>query len=250
MPIFDPRERQIPVLPLLVVTNIFPLIGVIYYDLSFFAFFYLYWTETVLIGIFRWLKMLKANKVSQPDPNFTINSESLSLRKVNSRVYMMGMYFFWRSFILIFYLVFIIVFVGLWDTGNEGNYTSFGRAILFREPWMQITLLSYVLTQAIDYILYIRDKQYETTSLQELASVFDGRTIVLHVVIVLGVFLSQWVSEDVFPSYPKAGTIAFASLFVVIKTFVDILSYKMQTSREDTITALFGKPSQKNTQQN
>lgn len=242
MPVFDQREQPIPMMPMLVVTNLFPLVGVIFYDLSFFAFFYLYWIETVLIGIFRWLKMINANKKEEANKNITVNGEPLTFKKVNSRVFMMGMYFFWRTFILMFYLVFIIVFVGLWDTDNTDSYVSFGRAITFRDSWMQITLLSYILTQLVDYILYIRDKQYQNTSLQELASVFDGRTIVLHVVIVGGVFLSQWVSKDVFPNYPKAGTIAFASMFVVIKTIADVFAYKWQTSRQQVVKSIFEKP--------
>ncbi|MBK6729639.1 MAG: hypothetical protein IPG60_01320 [Bacteroidetes bacterium] len=241
MPVFDEREQPIPMMPLLVVTNIFPLVGILFYDLSFFAFFYLYWTETVLIGIFRWLKMINANKKEEANQNVTINGEPLTFKKVNSRVFMMGMYFFWRSAILMFYLVFIIVFVGLWDTSNTDSYVSFGRAITFSDSWMQITLLSYILAQLVDYILYIRDKQYQITSLQELANIFDGRTIVLHIVIVLGVFLSQWVSNYVFPDYPKAGTIAFASLFVVIKTIADVFAYKWQTSRQQVITSIFDK---------
>lgn len=249
MPVFDPRERPIPVMPLLVITNLLPLIGIVYYNLSFFAFFYLYWVETVLIGIFRWLKMIKANKHAQPDPNFKINGEPLTYKMVNSRVYMMGMYFFWRSFILIFYLVFIVVFVGFMGSDTATDSISVGRAMLFMEPWMQITLLSYFLTQLIDYIQYLAGREYEDTSLVELANVFDARTVVLHVVIVLGVFLSKWVSEDVFPHYPGAGTIAYASLFVVVKTLADIFSYKWQTSRLTTVANAFGKSTQNNSTQ-
>ncbi len=241
MPVFDPREQPVPVVALLMVTNLFPLIGVAFYDLSFFAFFYLYWTETVLIGIFRWLKMIKANKQSQPNPNMTINGKPLSYKNVNSRVFMMGMYFFWRSFIMIFYLVFIIVFVGLWNAHDDDTRMEFLSAITFSDRWMQITLLSYFLAQLVDFIFYLRDAQYLNTSLQELANIFDARTIVLHVVIVLGVFLSQWVSENLFPQNPRAGTIAFASLFVVVKTITDILAYKLQTSRRQLLTGFLLK---------
>lgn len=57
MPIFDPRERSGPILPALILANVIPLVGIIYYDVSFFALLYLYWWETVIISIFRWQKM-------------------------------------------------------------------------------------------------------------------------------------------------------------------------------------------------
>lgn len=111
---------------------------------------------------------------------------------------------------------------------------------------MRITLLSYLFTHAAEYYVWLRNKEYEGANLVDLGNIFDSRSIVLHVVIVLGVFISNWVNDGLFPDHPKAGSIAFAAFFVLVKTFADILSYKWQTSRQDAITTLFGKSNKSN----
>lgn len=237
MPIYDPRENNGPVLPALILANIFPLVGILYDEVSFFALFYLYWWETVIISIFRWLKMSWAEKPSEPDPGYTINGKTLSPEHVNNRGKMRRHYFFMRTGIMMFYLVFIIVFVGVVSTMSEDS-VEFARSITFAEPWVFWCFVSYTVLHLIEYITWIRSGTYKETSLVELATPFDGRLITMHVVIVLGTFLAMYTSETLFPNHPRAGSIGYGALFVAIKTGVDIYAYRKNKSRHTVIDAM------------
>lgn len=237
MPIFDPREGKSPILPTIILANIFPLVGIIYYDMSFFALFYLYWWETVMISIFRWLKMAWAEKPSEPDPNFTINGQTLSYETVNNRGRMRRQYFFLRSGMMIFYLIFIIVFVGVISTMQE-DPTAFARAITFTDKWVFWSFIGFTLVHLAEYISWVRSGAYKETSLVELATPFDARIIVIHVVIVLGTFLAMYTSESLFPEHPKAASIGYASLFVVLKVVVEVIAYQKNHSRQEVFSKL------------
>ncbi|MBK8345633.1 MAG: hypothetical protein IPL12_21525 [Bacteroidetes bacterium] len=52
-------------------------------------------------------------------------------------------------------------------------------------------------------MLWIRDKEYKTTSLRDLGNIFDSRVVVIHVVIVLGTFASMFAGEKLFPDVKK-----------------------------------------------
>ncbi len=237
MPIFDPRERSFPVFPSLILANILPLIGVIYYDVSFFALIYLYWWETVIISIFQFIKMGKAQKKSEPDPNFTINGKPLSYDQVNSKSYMRFSYALIRILMLAFYLLFIVIFVGLLASSKEDDLLGFARALTFVEPWVFAGFLAFVFTHLVEYIVWMRDEEYKNTSLRELGSVFDARIIVIHVVIVLGTFAAMFAGEKLFPATPNAGSIAYVCLFVLLKVIVDIFAYVRNTRRTTVLSS-------------
>jgi len=238
MPILDPRERSIPVLPVIIITNIIPLVGIIYYDLTFFALFYLFWWETVIISFYQWLKMGRAKKIAEPDPNFTVNGKTLTHQQVNSKRYMRRMYFWVRVLMLIFYLVFIVVFVGIVQSATTDGAISFMRAFLLIDPWMKVALLAFILTHGLEYWVWIRDGDAENTSLRELGMPFDGRIIIMHIVIVLGTFGSMYASESLFPDHPKAGSIAYATVFVLLKIAIDVFSYVRNQRRTDVISSM------------
>lgn len=239
MPVFDPREKNFPFLPFIILSNIFPLIGVMYYNMSFFMLFYLFWWETVIISFFQWLKMGKASLLADPDHSFTINGKTLTHQQVNSKKYMRRMFFVVRTFMLLFYLIFIVVFVGFFipaqNNDEEGMLTTV-QAIVFDDTWMRISFLVFIFVHGVDYINYLAAKQYEETSLRQLGMPFDGRIITMHIVIVGGTFLSMFVSEKLFANNAKAGQISIAALFVLIKILVDVASLKMQQRRTETIS--------------
>lgn len=246
MPVFDPRERSIPVLPSVILANIIPLVAIISYDFSFFSLIYLYWWETVLLSIFNFMKMGSANKTGEPDPNLKINGRVLSHEQVNNRKYMRRMYIFVRMGMLIFYLIFIVVFIGVLGMDRGDDPAKFGETILLIDPWIRIGLAAFFITHLLEYIVWRRDGSAAETTLRELGSPFDARVIVMHLVIVLGTFLSMFVTESMFPNNPKAGSIAYASIFVILKTIVDLLAYVKNTKRTTVITALQPRPSPQN----
>ena len=184
MPVYDSREKSFPVLSAIILSNLMPLIAVLFYDVSFFALFYLYWWETVIISVFQFIKMGKAQKLSEPNPNFSINDKTMIK---NSRLST-------RFLMLVFYLFFIVIFVGVLSTMKE-NPTAFVRALLFTEPWVKVSFAGFFVTHLVEYIFWRSNKEYEQTSLRELGTVFDTRVMVIHIVIVLGTFAAMFAGD-------------------------------------------------------
>lgn len=126
-------------------------------------------------------------------------------------------------------------------TTSDENMPEFARAISFSEPWVFWCFISYVLLHLTEYIIWIRSYTYKHTSLVELAQPLDGRLIVMHVVIVLGTFLSIYTSEKLFPNHPRAASIGFGALFVLLKTGIDVFAYLRNHPRHKVITTLMQK---------
>jgi len=234
MPIFDPRENKGPFLPALLLANILPLVGILYDEISFFALFYLYWWETVIISIFRWQKMAWAEKPSEPNSALMVNGRLQSADFINNRGKMRRQYFFVRSGIMLFYLIFIIVFVGVLNSAGE-NAGEFGRAITFSEPWVFWSFIAFTVLHLTEYITWVRSKAYKETTLSELSTPFDGRLIIMHLVIVLGTFLAMYTSETLFPNHPRAASIGYGVLFVVIKIITELFAYRSNRSRHQVL---------------
>jgi hypothetical protein len=249
MPIFDPRERSGPMLPAMIVANIFPLVGIIYYDVNFFALFYLYWWETVIISIFRWQKMGWASKPSEPDPTVTYNGQPLTNEQVNNRRGMRIRYFFVRSGMMLFYLLFIVVFVGILTSIKE-DAVGFASAITFSDPWVFWSFVGFVIVHLLEYISWIRNETYKETTIVELSSPFDSRIIVMHVVIVGGTFLAMFTSEKLFPDHPHAASIGYGALFVFLKTIIDVIAWRNNHSRQDALVKVSGALRRKNSSTN
>jgi hypothetical protein len=237
MPIFDPREKGFPVLPTLVLTNLFPLVGVLYSDMSFFALFYLYWWETVIISVFQFIKMGKAELKTEPDPSYEVNDKPLTYEQMNSKRYMRMSYAILRILMLAFYLLFIVVFVGVLSALQE-DAGAFTRALLFIEPWVVISFIAFVVFHFAEYIVWRINKEYKQTSLHDLGTIFDSRIMVIHVVIVLGTFAAMFAGEQLFPEKQNAGSIAYVCMFVLLKIIVDVYSYKKNVRRTEMISNL------------
>lgn len=92
MPVTDNRGPAFPVLPTLLVMNMFPLIGVLFFEWSFFAIIYLYWWETVILSVFNVFKMKAARKKADAPSNIAINGKPMTLSQTNSKVFLIPTY--------------------------------------------------------------------------------------------------------------------------------------------------------------
>ena len=138
-----------------------------------------------------------------------------------------------------FYLLFIIIFIGIL-TAIEEDPIAFANALLFLDPWVLLSFLGFFFTHLAEYVLWIRDKEYKTTSLRDLGNIFDSRVVVIHVVIVLGTFASMFAGEKLFPDVKNIGSIAYMCLFVLLKIGVDVYAYSKNMKRTHAINDLSG----------
>lgn len=205
----------IPVLPLgnskmlQVVMNIVPLLGVIYYDWSVFALLYAFWLETLGLSFLNAIRILFAKKSSEKGP---FVGKALRFLVVS-------------IFILLFYMLFMIVFVGF-QISDKQEGVNFINYLMLLQPTFRLTIMVFFSIKLIELIYYYFIKnQRDTTRPTDFHPLLDSRIFVIHIVIVLGVFASQFFSEKL---GNHSGVIAFACVFVLVKTIGDIVATKFQ----------------------
>jgi len=178
--------------------------------------------------------MLSAKKEADADPGFKVNNQPLTKEKANSRAFLLPFYVGTRVFTLFIYLVFILVFIGMHKVPASGMVSSV-EIIFFKNDFMRISFGIIVLYYLADFLTYRWSGLNEETTMKELAVPFDGRSIVMHVVIVLGAVSTAFLGERLFGSEQKAAPILFAGFFVVVKTLVDLFAAKAKMEREEMV---------------
>ncbi|MFN8238110.1 MAG: DUF6498-containing protein [Chitinophagales bacterium] len=210
-------------LPLSILSNLFPLYGVIMYDWTIFSVVYIYWIELLIISTFQLLKILLA----QGDINAGFKERAALAFK----------FFAFRTGIFFFYLLFIIVFLGFMVSSKErGAGLNVFRIMTFQDAFFKIALLSFVVYNLVEFIVrYLATGKYKSAKPADYYSMFDARIIVVHIVVVLGTFLYQLVLDKLNADH-KTAMIACVSLFIIVKLIADTIKHSVSPddSPEDT----------------
>jgi len=183
--------------------NLVPLLGVIFMDWSVFALMYVFWLETLGLSFFNGLKIFFAQGGETSGPHF---SRAL-------------VYILFRGFVLGFYMIFILVFVGVMIGSKQGEAYEWVSYLVFIDPSFRLTILVFFLAKFIEFIyFYFIKNERKMAKPEDQGSLFDLRLIIIHVVLVGGVFaynyFSLWLGN-------RIGLITFALVFVIVKSIVD-----------------------------
>lgn len=185
--------------------NIVPLLGVIFNGWSVFALIYSYWLETLAITFISSIIILTAQNSTDQFPH---------IKKAIS-------YFIFRAGMLIFYMIFIVVFIGLMISEKQEG-AGFVRYLVFIDHAFRYTILSLFVIKVLELIYYyFLSGVYKTTNPNDYYVFFDVRSVMIHFVIILGFFAFKFVSERFNNEF---GIIAFAAVFVIIKSIADVVS--------------------------
>lgn len=187
------------------IMNIVPFLGVVFFDWSVFALIYAFWLETLAISLFDSIKITFAQNTPSP---------SLNILKACR-------YLFIRLFILLFFMLFMVVFIGIKMTSTqEGG--NFAADLLMLDWSFRFTMILFFVIKLAELIynyFYLNERKQESPD--KYLGLFDGRIIIIHVVIVLGVFAHQFFSEHL---NNHAGVVAFAGVFVLVKMLSEYVS--------------------------
>ncbi len=203
---------------MIVLLNMIPLIGFWYFDWSMFSIVYIYWAEGLIVAVFECAKIAIAFGREENKPKvdhfFTRLSSALKFLMV-------------KIGILLFYGIFIFAFVANPPGETNRDIVTHNYLILFfQDKWFNSALIAYFASQFIFFMTsFIATDDYKNKASSSYKVLFDGRTIVLHIVIVLGTFGYQYFKR--FESIDnRLPALSYVLLLVVIKTFSDILRYK------------------------
>lgn len=191
--------------------NCVPLSGVIFANWNIFALIYSYWLETLAIVFFTSIMILTAQKSDKKGLHFD--------KFFKYSVFNYG--------ILLFYLLFIVTFIGFLIVGKKDGTKTFDYLLLIDEgfKWMIISLFVIKLLELA--INYFYSGVYKETSPDEYYQFFSARNFVIHIVIVLGVFAFEFF-EKKFDA--RSGIIAFSVVFVSVKSIADFVVFKLKST--------------------
>ncbi|QGW28521.1 DUF6498-containing protein [Phnomibacter ginsenosidimutans] len=192
--------------------NAIPIIGAAFYGWIPFDIFWLFWVETLIIGLFNALRILLSQGNDKAMP-FTQGLKHWNVKK--SFKYLMT-----RVFIFLFYALFIIVFIGLLANPNKTD-TGFLQTLAFANPLFNLALILAVVVQSIYLIKnFLMSKAYYYASPDSYAAIFDARQIVIHIAVVIGAVGSAFLFDHSSPH--NYGAIFMMSILCVAKCVYEL----------------------------
>ncbi len=199
--------------------NLMPVYGVMMNEWTIFSVIYLYWLETLILSAFSFIKIV-SSKGSTPNEKLKMKFPAKDESKWKTGIRFLII----RIGLLLFYLLFIFLFVGLLISDKADMRTNIEMAF-FMNPIFNLTLMLYTLSVGMDLMWHFYGNgEYLRVHPSDNASLFDGRTIVIHVAMVLGVLGFMYVKEH-FPNHQHLAKLYFISIFVLIKTITDVVVY-------------------------
>ncbi len=202
-----------------VALNLLPVIGYWFWGWSMFAIIYIYWVEAVIISFFVFLKIAMSR-----GPEDLTGETRPAWRRTLSGLKILLL----RLGIMLFYWIFIFLFVGM----GQGKYDSEMvidnmKIMIFMHQGFNLAVLAFFLSQIIEFIgSFIMTDDYLNKPSGAYTLFFDARTIVIHIVIVLGTFAHQFLDKYATLDDRLPG-LGFVLVMFFVKTIADIVLYAM-----------------------
>ena len=192
-----------PALPLLavIVGNITPIFGVMFYDWSLFDIFYLYWAENILIGGFTAIRMLMSAA------SWGIAMLIGTLFSIAFFTVHYGMFCFGHGMI-----IFELFYQGAVDIGEDEDFL-FVYAFDNPQSGFYLALLGITLVVITEGIKNIIEDRREARMPPAIMFTPYGRIIVLHLTIIFGGLAAQSLGAPIWA----------LALLIALKTGYDIL---------------------------
>ncbi len=193
----------------LILSNIMPVLGVIFMGWQAFAILFLFWFENIVIGISNVFKMA------------TVTSDNTRMgAKVSAISFFIVHY---GIFTLVHGIFIFVIFGGFFEeTEPSSVFDIFGK---FADLQLWWAILALIISHAVSFFTnYIGKGEYKNTTLNQLMGQPYGRVVILHVTIIIGGFLVALFGS------PVVGLI----LLIALKTFIDIKTHLKQHTIFDT----------------
>ncbi len=213
----DSTEKSVPPIIYALVSNALQVYGILVLGWHFFPILYMWWWEELVLTVFGVLKLRQLRP-------FLLKKESeIVVREGESSA--RG-----RFFLLFVYFVFVVI-IGGFVFAPKDSYIENIITLIFRNQVFNLNLLLFM---GIQVWLFWRDfyqnKNFETTDVSTLRTTFDLRSMVIHVGLLAGAFLSFLIHKyGLFKTEH-----AFMFGFMAIKTSVELWAALRWKSQVDS----------------
>lgn len=209
--------NRLPQKALVIIFNIVPIAGVLFYQWSVFEMFWLFWMETLIVAFFNFIRVVFSQGNSEAIP---YRHEPLRYNFKRGIFYLVA-----RIFIFFFYSIFIVVFIGFMAQKEDPRHVFL--TIAFQNKLFNIALILFACGQVYYLVKYFfMSGGYFYSSAASYPGIFDGRQIVMHVAVVLGAVGSIFLFKDnPNPVYASGFVII---IFCVIKLIFELYYMKSE----------------------
>lgn len=188
----------------ILITNIIPLIGVLFLKWNVTALVILYWIENIIIGFYTILKIVKSSNTKIPTKHGIKTATQKEMNKI--KLFVVPFFIFHYSIFMIGHFFFINFLL------KPQNIPIWGYFIPF---------LSMIISHTISYKEeYLHNKEY--MNIDPVNQMFKPykRIIIMHVVIILSTLIVIILLD------PFKSTIIPGFILIFVKTCADFLSHK------------------------
>ena len=175
----------------LIIANLIPLFGVLFFGWSSFEILLLYWSESAIIGLFTILKIILAKGKPM---NFKINKQPVIVTNdadlAKLKLFLIPFFMFHYGMFMIVHLIFILALSP--HTGNTAVFQDGKLAAGVSQSILNVAsaFLALFISHAISFKSnYLDGKENETAEPGKLMSAPYGRIIVMQMAIVFGAIL-------------------------------------------------------------
>jgi hypothetical protein len=194
---------------MLIFSNVIVIFFAIVDNLSALEVLWIYWIQSVIIGVFNFVKIISLKEFSTK--NFRSSGKELQATKATK--ISTGIFFlFHYGFFHVVYAMFIGGFSEIGKTSTSGSMHNY----------LWFTSLVFFVSYLIEYIQSLRNPPEEIPNLGAVMFAPYLRIIPMHITIVLGGFIGiigSFFNVDI--------NYSIILLFVSIKTFVDLLTHSV-----------------------
>ena len=197
--IFERQNLSKPSVWALIIANLYPVIGVIFFNWQTYPLLLFFWTENLVIGFYTVLKMLVA-----------------SGDNATPAVKLFAIPFFclhYGIFTLVHGVFVVALFGGILADDTITSGTLMQQSIEYQLFWGMLVLMG---SHGLSFFQnYIGKNEYRKVELTALMSQPYGRVVILHVTIIIGGFLAMLLGAPV----------AALLFLIVLKIVIDITTH-------------------------
>jgi len=185
--------------------------------LPFFMMLFSFWVDSIFIVFFEMLEMVFAKK---------------GFKSIVQKIYKIITYGIIKLFVLGFYAIFLFAFIGFMMVPKDQSKYIF-EAISFTNEWLNINLMIFLCMHVLYFFFgYLLPQKYLQRDISLVSALFDVRTIILHIVMVAGFFLYQFILDK--SNSQTYANLGITALFMFLKTSVDLIRLNLHNTENET----------------
>ena len=215
------KKQNISVISLILV-NLIPLFGILFYNWDLLSVLLLYWFESAVIGFYTILKMLFVKKIDVKNLEKNMPKSQVKFFNIFFKIISIPFFCFHYGSFMSVHLIFIFVVSSIGKGTPDLIPENIFAVIPFIIKDFLFPIISLFISHGISFYLnFIKEKEYQKLSGQDLMMSPYKRIIIMQLTLIFGMFLVIAIKLPV----------SVMALFIILKIVFDLKAHNKEHSR-------------------